>query len=92
VNDTFAKLFEGKRQSFVGKNMFEEFPEMRGEWQEIVKTVAITRETYVHRSLKGIASPPLKNNNWAWNILVFPIKLHDERKGVVLAARVIEKK
>src|SRR5690348_3603589 len=51
VNDTFAKLFERKRQSYIGKNLFEEFPELRGEWQEIIKTVAITRETYVHRSL-----------------------------------------
>jgi PAS domain-containing protein len=92
VNETFAKLFDRKRQSFISKNMFEEFPEMRGEWQEIIKTVAITRETYVHRSLKGMANLPLKNKNWAWNILVFPIKLHDERKGVVLSARVIERR
>lgn len=92
VNDTFAKLFDGKRQDYIGKNMFEEFPEMRGEWQEIIKTVAITRETYVHRSLKGMPNLPLKNHHWAWNILVFPIKLHDERKGVVLSARLIDKR
>jgi hypothetical protein len=35
---------------------------------------------------------PLKNHSWAWNVLVFPIKLHDERKGVVLSARLIEKR
>jgi hypothetical protein len=35
---------------------------------------------------------PLRNQKWAWNILVFPIKLHDERKGVVLSARLIEKR
>ncbi|HWK31038.1 MAG TPA: hypothetical protein VNR20_03040, partial [Terriglobales bacterium] len=80
----------GKRQDYIGKNMFEEFPEMRGEWQEIIKTVAITRETYVHRSLKGMPNLPLKSRHWAWNILVFPIKLHDERKGVVLSARLID--
>jgi two-component system, OmpR family, response regulator len=92
VNDTFAKLFERKRQSYIGKNLFEEFPELRGEWQEIIKTVAITRETYVHRSLKGMPNLPLKNSHFAWNILVFPIKLHDERKGVVMSARLIDKR
>jgi hypothetical protein len=27
-----------------------------------------------------------------WNVLVFPLKLHDDRDGVVLSARIIEKK
>src|SRR5438874_3850405 len=47
VNDHFAALFEKKRQWFVGKNLFESFPEVRDEWREIVKTVAETRETYI---------------------------------------------
>src|SRR5574340_1373394 len=32
VNDFFAGLFERKRQWFVGKNLFESFPELSDEW------------------------------------------------------------
>jgi PAS domain-containing protein len=92
VNDTFAKLYDKKRTWFLGKNLFDEFPELRGEWQEILQTVATTRETYVDRSFRGIPKLPKKNSSWTWNVLVFPLKLHDERNGVVLTARVIEKK
>jgi two-component system OmpR family response regulator len=92
VNDTFAKLFDKKRFYYVGRNLFEEFPELRGEWEDIVTTVANTRETYVDRSMRGLPNLPKKNQRWVWNVLVFPLKLHDERKGVVLSARIIEKK
>lgn len=92
VNDTFAKLYDKKRFWFVGKNLFETFPELRGDWQEIIQTVANTRETYVDRSFRGIPSLPVKDNRWVWNVLVFPLKLHDERNGVVLSARILERK
>ncbi|HKD80772.1 MAG TPA: response regulator [Candidatus Angelobacter sp.] len=92
VNEYFARLYEKKRPWFVGKNRFEEFPELAGEWQEIIRTVADTRETYVDRSFGGLPHLPRKKNRWNWNILVFPLKLHDNRNGAVLAARVIEKK
>src|SRR5207302_9373456 len=75
VNDTFAKLYDKKRFWFVGKNLFEEFPELRGEWEEIIQTVANTRETYVDRSFRGIPKLPKKNSSWTWNVLVFPLKL-----------------
>jgi two-component system OmpR family response regulator len=92
VNDPFAALFEKKRQWFVGQNMFESFPELTDEWREIVKTVAETRETYIDRGMRGIPHLPKKNPRYVWNVLVFPIKLHDERPGVVVSARIIEKK
>jgi two-component system OmpR family response regulator len=92
VNDNFAKLYDKKRPWFVGRNLFTEFPELKGEWREILQQVASTRETYIDRSLHGIPSLPKKNPRWMWNILVFPLKLHDERPGVVVSARVIEKK
>ncbi len=95
VNDTFAKLYDKKRGWFTGKNMFEIFPELRGEWQEIIQTVAHTRETYLDRSFRGVPALPsskLVSARWVWNVLVFPLKLHDERPGVVLSARVIEKR
>ena len=92
VNDNFARLFEKKRSWFAGKNLFDEFPQLRGEWQEIVQTVARTRETYVDRSMRGLPSLPLKGKSRVWNVLAFPIKLHDERNGVVLSARILERK
>lgn len=91
VNDYFATLFEKKRPWFVGKNLFENFPEME-EWREIVRTVAETRETFIDRGFRGLPHLPKKNARWVWNVLVFPLKLHDDRNGVVLSARVIEKK
>jgi len=92
VNDHFAALFEKKRQWFVGQNLFESFPELTDEWREIVKTVAETRETYIDRGMRGLPHLPKKNPRYVWNVLVFPLKLHDERPGVVVSARIIEKK
>lgn len=92
VNDNFAKLYDKKRFWFIGKNLFETFPELRGDWQEIIQTVANTRETYLDRSFRGIPSLPVKDSRWVWNVLVFPLKLHDERNGVVLSARILERK
>jgi CheY-like chemotaxis protein len=93
VNEYFARLYDKKVSWFIGKNRFEEFPELGGEWKDIIRTVSDTRETYVDRSFRGL--PPLptkKSQRWNWNILVFPLKLHDNRNGAVLSARVIEKK
>jgi two-component system OmpR family response regulator len=92
VNDTFAKLYDKKRFWFVGKNLFDEFPDLRGEWEEIIQTVANTRETYVDRSFRGLPNLPKKNPRWIWNVLAFPLRLHDDRSGVVLSARIIERK
>jgi two-component system OmpR family response regulator len=92
VNEYCARLYEKKPAWFVAKNRFDEFPELGGEWKEIIRTVADTRETYVDRSFRGLPHVPTKKHRWNWNILVFPLKLHDNRNGVVLSARVIEKK
>jgi CheY-like chemotaxis protein len=92
VNDYFARLCEKKPAWFAGKNRFAEFPELGSEWKDIIRTVADTRETYVDRSFRGLPHLPSKKNRWNWNILVFPLKLHDNRPGVVLSARVLEKK
>src|SRR5512146_221371 len=40
VNDYFAALYEKKRQWFVGRKKFEEFPEVGEDWREIIRTVA----------------------------------------------------
>ncbi len=92
VNDYFAAFFEHKRQWFVGKNIFEQFPELGENWREVIRTVAETRETYIDRGFRGLPHLPTKSARWTWNVLVFPIKLQDGRDGVVLSARMIEKK
>lgn len=93
VNDYFAALSEKKRSWFVGRNLFTEFPELGDEWREIVRTVADTRETYIdRRGFRGLPHLPDQSRHWNWNVLVFPIKLHDGRDGVVLSARLLEKK
>jgi two-component system, OmpR family, response regulator len=92
VNDYFAALLNRKRQEFVGNNLFDEFPELEAEWREIISTVADTRETYIDRGFLGVPHLPVKSRHWTWNVLVFPLKLHDGRDGVMLTARLIERK
>lgn len=93
VNDYFAALNEHKRAWFPGKNLFEHFPDLGEEWKEIIRTVAETRETYIdRRNLRSMPHLPAKSAYWNWNVLVFPIKLHDGRDGVVFSARLLQKK
>jgi CheY-like chemotaxis protein len=93
VNDYFAAMNEHKRAWFVGKNLFEQFPQIADDYREVVRTVADTRETYIdRRGFRGASHLPTKSPHWTWNVLIFPIKLHDDRDGVVLTARLIEKK
>jgi two-component system OmpR family response regulator len=91
VNETLAKLLDKKRSWFLGKNLFEEFPELGEEWLEIIRTVADTRETYIDRTFRGLPLPK-KSPRYIWNVLVFSIKLHDNRNGAVLSARILERK
>ena len=93
VNDHFASLSERKRNWFPGKNLFEQYPELGEEFREIIRTVADTRETYIdRRGQRGVPHLPTTAARWSWNVLVFPLKLHDGRDGVVLAARLLERK
>jgi CheY-like chemotaxis protein len=93
VNDYFAALSSQKRAWYVGRNIFVHYPEMREEWDEIIRTVADTRETYIdRRNQRAMPHLPAESQHWQWNVLVFPIKLHDGRDGVILSARLIERK
>ena len=92
VNDYFAALFDKKRHHLIGRNKFEEFPKVGEEWREVIRRVADTRETYLDRGFRGLPNLPVKSTRWTWNVIVFPIKLHDERDGAILSARLIEKK
>lgn len=93
VNDYFAAMNEHKRAWFIGKNLFEQFPQLGDEWREIVRTVADTRETYIdRRASRSTSHLPADSPHWTWNVLIFPIKLHDDRDGALLTARLVEKK
>ncbi len=93
VNDYFAAMNGHKRAWFAGKNLFEQFPQLGDEWHEVIRTVADTRETYIdRRGFRGASHLPVKSPHWTWNVLIFPIKLHDDQDGAVLTARLIETK
>ena len=62
------------------------------DWREVIQTVTLTRETYIDRTRRGLLSHPRpEEQNLTWSVLAFPITLHDNRSGVVLTARIIEK-
>jgi two-component system OmpR family response regulator len=80
------------RDWFSGKNMFFEMPELAPDWREIIATVATTRETYIDRTFRGLMNLPRKGEEWVWNVLAFPMTLHNNESGVVLTARILERK
>jgi two-component system OmpR family response regulator len=92
VNETCARLLERPRDWFSGKNMFYEMPELAPDWREIIATVATTRETYIDRTFRGLMNLPRKGEEWVWNVLAFPMTLHNNESGVVLTARILERK
>ncbi|MFY9938082.1 MAG: response regulator [Silvibacterium sp.] len=92
VNEACAKLLERPRDWFPGRNMFEEMPELAADWREILLTVAEKRETYLDRTYRGLLNLPRKGEEWVWNVLAFPITLHTRATGVVLSARILERK
>ena len=92
VNEACARLLERPRDWFPGRNMFEEMPELAADWRDILHTVAETRETYLDRTYRGLLNLPSKGEGWVWNVLAFPITLHTRATGVVLSARVLERK
>jgi two-component system, OmpR family, response regulator len=92
VNETCARLLEHPVEWFQGRNLFEEFPEISDDWREILLTVVTTRETYIDRTYRGLLNLPRKGDEWVWNVLAFPMTLHNNQPGVVLTARILERK
>jgi two-component system, OmpR family, response regulator len=92
VNEACAKLLERPRDWFPGRNMFRELPELAANWRDILRTVAENRETYLDRTYRGLLNLPRKGEEWVWNVLAFPITLHTRATGVVLSARILERK
>jgi CheY-like chemotaxis protein len=92
VNESCARLLERPRDWFPGKNMFVEMPDLAADWKEILRTVAEKRETYIDRTYRGLLNLPRKGEAWVWNVLAFPLTLHNNETGVVLTARILERK
>src|ERR1035437_9751524 len=87
VNHYCAAILEKKRTWFAGENLFATYPQISEEWREIIRQVADTRETYIdRRGIRGASHLPTKSPWWQWNVLVFPIKLSDDRDGVMMTA------
>ncbi len=92
VNEPCARLLERPRDWFPGKNMFQEMPDLTADWKDILRTVAQKRETYIDRTYRGLLNLPRKGEEWVWNVLAFPLTLHNNETGVVLTARILERK
>ncbi len=88
VNDACARLLEHPRDWFLGKNMFVEMPDLAAHWKDILRTVAENRETYIDRTYHGLLSLPRRGEEWAWNVLAFPLTLHNDEAGLALSARI----
>ena len=91
-NDPAAEYLGRPREWFTHRNLFLEFPTLIGDWAEVLRSVAETRETYIDRTRRGLFFlPELPGQAFVWSVLAFPITLHDGRPGVVLSARILDK-
>ena len=91
-NEAAGEYLGRPREWFAHRNLFLEFPTLIGDWAEIIRSVAETRETYIDRTRRGLFFlPEVPGQNFVWSVLAFPITLHDGRPGVVLNARILDK-
>ncbi|MBS1798786.1 MAG: response regulator [Acidobacteria bacterium] len=91
-NDAAADYLGQARDWFPGRCVFDEMPTLMRDWREVLKTVSLTRETYIDRTRRGLLALPKSGElNITWSVLAFPITLHDNRSGVVLTARILER-
>jgi len=92
VNEHAANVLGKERSWLPGQNMFEVLPDLAPDWRDILENVALTRETYIDRTNRGLLNLPTQGEEWVWSVIAFPISLHDNRPGVVLMARTLERK
>jgi hypothetical protein len=91
-NDPAADYLSKSRDWFPGRCVFDEMPLLMRDWHDVLQTVTLTRETYIDRTHRGLLNETRpEEQNLTWSVLAFPITLHDNRSGVVLTARIIEK-
>lgn len=91
-NDSAAEYLGQPRDWFPGRRPADEMPTLMRDWSEVIQTVCLTRETYIDRTRRGLLNvPKLQEQNVTWSVLAFPITLHDNRSGVVLTARILDR-
>ncbi len=91
-NDAAAAYLGQSRDWFPGRSLFDEMPTLMRDWRDVLQTVSLTRETYIDRTRRGLLNIPKANeHNVTWSVLAFPITLHDNRSGVVLTARILDR-
>ncbi|HEY0309129.1 MAG TPA: response regulator [Acidobacteriaceae bacterium] len=92
VNEAAASYLDHPRDWFPGRNIFTEMSTEVRDLREVLYTVAETSETYIDRTRLGLLNQPRPGElNATWSLLAFPIRLHDDRCGVVLSARILER-
>jgi CheY-like chemotaxis protein len=78
------------RHWFTGRNLFREMPTLMRDWSGVIANVAMTRQTCIDRSRRGLLAKAASSGPQdAWSVIAFPMTLHDGRSGVVLTARVL---
>jgi CheY-like chemotaxis protein len=91
-NESAAEYLGQPRDWFPGRSPSAEMPTFMRDWSDVIQTVSHTRETYIDRSHRGLLNTPKPDEqNITWSVLAFPITLHDNRSGVVLTARILER-
>jgi CheY-like chemotaxis protein len=91
-NDAAADYLGQSRDWFPGRCVFDEMPALMRDWREVLQAVSLTRETYIDRTRRGLLNIPKPDElNVTWSVLAFPITLHDNRSGVVLTARILDR-
>jgi two-component system, OmpR family, response regulator len=91
-NDAAADYLQQSPDWFIGRCIFDEMRTLLRDWRDVLQFVCLTRETYIDRTQRGLlATPRPEEQHLTWSILAFPITLHDNRSGVVLTARVLER-
>jgi two-component system OmpR family response regulator len=91
-NDAAADYLQQPRDWFIGRSIFQEMATTLRDWRDVIQAVCLTRETYIDRTHRGLLNTPRpEEQNLTWSVLGFPITLHDNRSGMVLTARILEK-
>jgi two-component system, OmpR family, response regulator len=91
-NDAAADYLQQPRDWFIGRTVFQEMSTLLRDWRDVIQAVCLTRETYIDRTHRGLFDHPRPDEqHLTWSVLAFPITLHDNRNGVVLTARILDK-
>src|SRR5262250_732058 len=57
-NDAAADYLGQARDWFPGRCVFAEMPTLMRDWRDVLRTVALTRETYIDRTRRGLLALP----------------------------------